>query len=447
MSAIPDFGASIPKKFKSASMGDIPALDMKALFRLVVLGPSFSGKNNLCMFILKHSPHVFAHLTIIARNPHQELYEYLRDKLEGFITYADPDTPPKVDQVRHTPYKPQLVIIDDYSNDKLLQKNIFSHYYTRGRHFKLLTIFLSHSYFATDKMIRLNSEYVAMLKANSKRDLQMVVKDFNIRGVDERSIVYYYNKATERKGQMLFVDSLPGSAADFKDVACAVQSTSMYNSEYNIDTTQFSNNSCKINVPTAGTTSSVSVILPDGLYSYSDIHRSIQTALVNAGAYLINPSGENVFYIQLTENSVGLYSSGGTGLPTTTRVPRLIIDNASFGNVVGLTAGTYPSASATVSSAQLSNTIPQIHPTSSYIVRCDLIKNEYVACGDILSAFDRGDAQVGQLVSYKQSQYAWMNCINGSRTSITISIFNQNDTKVKFRDTSVLIMLLFRPKK
>ncbi|GMF34229.1 unnamed protein product [Phytophthora lilii] len=59
-------------------------------------------------------------------------------------------------------------------------------------------------------MIRLNSEYVAILKANSKRDLQLVVKDFNIKGVDERSIVYYYNKATERKGQMLFIDSVKG---------------------------------------------------------------------------------------------------------------------------------------------------------------------------------------------------------------------------------------------
>ncbi|GMF14451.1 unnamed protein product [Phytophthora lilii] len=248
----------------------------------------------------------------------------------------------------------------------------------------------------------------------------------------------------------------------------------MYNSEYNIDAAQFWNKTFKIEVPTAGTTSTVSVSLPDGLYSYSDINRSIQTALVNAGGYLINPSGENVFYIQLTENSVyyaaqfdfsatpttlptaggtwarpasGPYSSGGTGLPTTTRVPRLIIDNAAFGKVVGLTTGTYPSASATVSSAQLSNTIPQIHPTSSYIVRCDLIKNEYVASGDILSAFDRGDAQVGQLISYKPSQYAWMNCINGSRTSITITIYNQNDQRVKFRDTLVSSMLLLRPKK
>ncbi|GMF25201.1 unnamed protein product [Phytophthora lilii] len=213
MSGIPNYGASIAKKFKSAAMGDIPALDIKKFFRMVVLGPSFSGKNNLCMFILKHSPHVFAHLTIIARNPHQELYEYLRDKLEDVITFADPDARPKADQVRHTPMssnKPELVIIDDYSNDKLLQKNIFSHYFTRGRYFKLSTICLTHSYFATDKMIRLNSEYVAILKANSKRDLQMVVRDFNIKGVDDQTIVYYYNKATERKGQMLLIDSVKG---------------------------------------------------------------------------------------------------------------------------------------------------------------------------------------------------------------------------------------------
>ncbi|EEY69173.1 uncharacterized protein PITG_05372 [Phytophthora infestans T30-4] len=197
MSGIPDFGASLPKNSKSASVRDIPDLNIKSLFRMIVLGPSFSGKNDLCMFILKHSPHVVAHLTIIARNPHQEMYEYLRDKLDGFITYTDPDAPPSVDQVRRTPMnsnKPELVIIDDYSNDKLLQKNLFSHYFIRDRHFKLSTIFLSHSYFATDKMIRLNAEYVSILKANSK--------------LDERSIVYYYNKATKRKGQMVFVDSV-----------------------------------------------------------------------------------------------------------------------------------------------------------------------------------------------------------------------------------------------
>ncbi|GMF22826.1 unnamed protein product [Phytophthora lilii] len=103
----------------------------------------------------------------------------------------------------------------------------------------------------------------------------------------------------------------------------------MYNSEYNIDAAQFWNNSLKIEVPTAGATSTVSVSVPDGLYSYTDINRSIQTALVNAGA--ATPTTPPTAGGTWTRPASGLYSSGGTGLPTTTRVPRLIIDNASFG--------------------------------------------------------------------------------------------------------------------
>ncbi|GMF34408.1 unnamed protein product [Phytophthora lilii] len=139
--------------------------------------------------------------------------------------------------------------------------------------------------------------------------------------------------------------SFPGSAADFRDVVCAVQSITMYNSEYNVDSFQFQNTTFKIEVPTAATTS---------IFDFSPTPTTLPTV---GGTW--------------TRPTTGLYFSGGTGLPTTTRVPRLVIDNVEFGKVVGLTAGTYPSVSATVARAQLSNIIPQIHPTSSIIVRCD----------------------------------------------------------------------------
>ncbi|EEY60510.1 uncharacterized protein PITG_13217 [Phytophthora infestans T30-4] len=161
--------------------------------------------------------------------------------------------------------------------------------------------------------------------------------------------------------------SFAGSAADFKDITCAIQ----------------------LELPTAGTTCMISIALPDGINTNTDINRSIQTALVNAGAYLVDALGNNVFYIQLTENSV-----------------------------IGFTAGT-----------------------------CDLIKNEYEASGEILSAFDRGDAAVGGLISYKPSQCFWMNCYNGSRSSITMTIYIQNDLRVKFRDSSFSVKLLLRAKK
>lgn len=43
--------------------------------------------------------------------------------------------------------------------------------------------------------------------------------------------------------------------------------------------------------------------LSDGYYSYADINRSTQAALVNTGAYLIDSTGNNVFYIQIEEKS------------------------------------------------------------------------------------------------------------------------------------------------
>jgi hypothetical protein len=210
MSLIPNYDNEIPKKFRSASVKSIPDLDIKSLFRMIILGPSYSGMTNLLMFILKHSPNQFAQLHLIVRNPNQAIYDYLKEKLEGFITFHE--TPPNFYMVRRTPIsskKVELVIIDDYGADKLLQKNIFSGFFIRGRHHLLSTIFIAHSYFATDKLLRLNSEYIAILRANSKRDLKLIVSDFNIEGVDENSILRYYNQAIRRGvGQFLFVDSV-----------------------------------------------------------------------------------------------------------------------------------------------------------------------------------------------------------------------------------------------
>lgn len=260
-----------------------------------------------------------------------------------------------------------------------------------------------------------------------------------------------------------------GSSVNFRDVDIAVQSISLFCSDFNIDGLAFSNTSLKIEVPTAATTSTISISLADGWYAYADINRQIQAALVSAGAYLIDSSGNNVYFIQISENSTyyscqldcsptptaigsysrpstGLYSLTGTGLPTTTHVPRLIIDNAAFGSILGFSLGTYPTAPSTSATSLLSNSIPQVHPTSSYIVRCDLIKNDYVVGGDLLAAFDRGDATIGQLIRYQPSNYAWVKAHDGARASIKLSIWNQGDKPVHFRDTSVSIMLLLKPR-
>ncbi|KAJ8564215.1 hypothetical protein ON010_g7131 [Phytophthora cinnamomi] len=397
MSAIPDYGGAIPKRYKSESVGDIKELGIKKQFRMVILGPSFSGKKNLVFHILKHAPHVFSYLHVIARNPHQELYDYLKDKLEGFVSFHE--TPPNVDAIRRTPgNKPELVIIDDYSNDKSLQKNVFSQYFARGRHHKRSTIFLSHSWFATHKMIRLNTEHFALLQSAVERGKGQMLFFDSVKG-QIRSIMSSFvkidNTCLVQNGlNNTWRYQFPGSACNFKDVEASVQSICLYNSDFNIDSAHFANTSFAIEVPTAATTTTLSVNLQDGYYLYSDINCNIQTALITAGAYLIDSNGNNIFYIQIEENST-YYASA-----------------------------TYPSSPQTTSTNLMSNTISAISPSTSYVVHCDLIKNDFVITGDIMAVFDKGDAGIGKKIQYFPSHETWCQTHDGPRTTITLSIWN-----------------------
>lgn len=259
----------------------------------------------------------------------------------------------------------------------------------------------------------------------------------------------------------------PSTAVDFTGVEFAVQSISLFNSQFNIDPVAFGNNEFVITVPTAATSFTIAISLPAGYYSYADINAYIQTQLIAAGAYLIDSTGKYVFYVQLTENatyyaaqidfaltpttlpsgytqpSTGLYSATGTGLPTVATTPSIIIGNSAFGTVLGLSAATYP-ASTAVASSQLSNIIPQVHPASSYVVRCDLVKNDFDVSGEVLAAFNRSGSSIGELMTFSPSEYIWVPAHEGQRSTINISIYDQADRPVHFRDTSVSIMLIFR---
>lgn len=207
--SVPHYGAALPKEFRSDDIGDIKELGIKKLFRGIILAPSNAGKTNLAFHIVKNSPNVYSHLHLIAANPQQELYDYMKEKLGSFMTIHDPQMPPDLNQINKDPHGGlQLCIIDDYSSDKALQKNIFSKYFIRGRHKRISTLFLTHSWFACDKLIRLNSEYVFILKANSQRDLRMLVSDFSIKGMTLERLIRAYEQATSHKGQFLMIDNV-----------------------------------------------------------------------------------------------------------------------------------------------------------------------------------------------------------------------------------------------
>lgn len=264
----------------------------------------------------------------------------------------------------------------------------------------------------------------------------------------------------------------PGSSVEFANTELAIHSINMYNSQFNIDSAAYGNNSFKILMPTGNVYSTIQITLASGYYSYAAINAAVQASLISAGAYLINADGDNVFYFNISENPTyyscqvdlspvptslpsgwtrppsGLYSTGGTGLPLGfSYVPKLNIDNTEFGKIIGFEFGTLPSQDLYTLQSILSPIPPQINPVSSYQMRCSLVQNPYSIPDDVLTTFNVAGTTIGQLVSYQPNEFCWVDVPNGSYASITLTIVDQEERFVKLNDTNMLISIILRQKK
>jgi hypothetical protein len=260
------------------------------------------------------------------------------------------------------------------------------------------------------------------------------------------------------------------SSVNFRDQEICVERINMYNSVFNIDSLVFSNNTFSLSIPTAATFSTINITLPDGYYNYADITRYLQAQLALAGAYLIDSTGNFVYYIRLQENktyyacqidllptptslpagwtrpATGLYSAGGPGLPTASNTPRIVINNTEFGKIIGFTNGTYPAAVQTTSQSFLSNQTPQVNPISSYTVLCNLIDNPYTIPSDSFTSFTSQGTDIGELIDYRPNEFSWITIKNGGFPAITLQIVDQNERPVRIRDPNIYISLLIRQK-
>ena len=263
---------------------------------------------------------------------------------------------------------------------------------------------------------------------------------------------------------------LTNSALNFNNMEVALNSIQLYNSQFNIDQI-FNNTTFQIIVPTGSTTQTITIDLGNGYYSYDDINNFIQQRLVAVGAYLIDATGNTVVHVRLRENRTyyaaqfdllpvpstlpagwsrppsGFYSSGGSGLPSSARTPILRLSGNGFKDVVGFTAGDYPAVSSSSSASFLSIIPPQINPVSSYMLRCNIVKNDFTNPSDILTVFSTQGTDIGQLIDVKPSELSWIKVSDGSYSNITLTITDQDGGFVKFFDSNILITLLIRERK
>ena len=193
---------------------------------------------------------------------------------------------------------------------------------------------------------------------------------------------------------------------------------------WNNVSTYYNNKTFSLIFPTAATTVTYSFVLPDGFYTVNDINYFIQQTCISNGAYLIDSSLNNVYFTNIAYNATyysiqvllfsvpttigtytrpatGLYSTTGTGLPTTAYTPQLIIPTSgSIGTIIGFASGTFPAAQTTTSQSLLSTLTPIGTSVNSLIMQCSLVSNRVTVPSDILDSMPITNTAFGTNIVY-----------------------------------------------
>lgn len=255
-----------------------------------------------------------------------------------------------------------------------------------------------------------------------------------------------------------------------KDYEMCVSNITLPYSFYNVSS-YYNNKTLTIMFPTGSTTVTYSITLPDGFYTVSTINNYIQQVCVTNGAYLIDSSGNYVYFVQLVYNttyysvqlltflvpnaigtytrpSSGIYSSGGTGLPTTSITPVFIFaKTGSIRSIIGFEEGNYPPSTQTASWNVNSTLTPVGSTVNSIIMQCSLISNACTTPSDILDSMPINDTSFGSNIIYQPSFERYVRVSDGTFNSFTFSFRDQSLNEIYAKDPNVSITLIIRPKK
>lgn len=198
-SSIINFYETIPKQYldevENPNYGKTHL--WKLPFRAVVVAPSGSGKTNFICNLIKvfsDKKGTFRDIHIITRNKDEPLYRWLETISPSIIISEGIETIPALDKFDKE-YN-HLVIFDDLVLEKN-QKEIQS-YYIRARKLNVSVLYLSQSYFLIPRVIRINSNYLVILKMGGLKDIKAIMTEYNL-DMPKEELLELYKKATKQK--------------------------------------------------------------------------------------------------------------------------------------------------------------------------------------------------------------------------------------------------------
>lgn len=180
--------------------------NIKVPFRGVLIGSSGVGKTNLLFNIISQIADTFNHIYIYTRAT-EPLYDYLESQLDPSLLTISYD----LDSLRNfeeSSYLGQvLLILDDMVNEK--DQRCISELYIRGRKIEggISLLYLTQSYFQVDKIIRIQCNYVFILKTGSKNDLKLILSEYSLNATAQQLLALYnYCCNSGKFGNFMLID-------------------------------------------------------------------------------------------------------------------------------------------------------------------------------------------------------------------------------------------------
>lgn len=277
------------------------------------------------------------------------------------------------------------------------------------------------------------------------------------------TIILKSDNITDTTKNSTFEYQFPNSI-NFKNMELALISASLYYTWFNISD-ELGNRTFSYQYVVGTTTNTRTITLDEGLYEISDINKALQFDFINAGLYLINADGDNVYYAEFLANTVlnsvdiityavptslpaGFTQPGNwVGYPTTTYNPNIRMAS-NFNEIVGYSATFESGLSSGVGTTLQYNSTqaPNVNPNSSVLVECNLIDNPFGNPAGIIFAIVP-NVGVGSLISVNPPEYAFNKIKDGVYNNLRIRLLNKDTLQpLTIQDGEITILLGIREK-
>jgi hypothetical protein len=280
------------------------------------------------------------------------------------------------------------------------------------------------------------------------------------------TLVLNSNNVVANSNNTLFrYNFLNGAFRVEEDSLMAISSVVVPYSFFNISQA-YGNNTFSFTFPdSVSTTTSYSVTIPDGFYTTSTINSYLQQFCITNGLYLINASGQYVYYIVFTLNTNSYaneilffkvptslpsgYSAPTAwhGYPVSTFCPTLTISAttgiSNFGVFLGLSAGTYGGTAS--DNSKLSNIVPIGTLVNAITIRSNIVNNNIAMPSDLITSIPI-NATFGSNITYSPTFEQFVNIKAGVYNNLTVSLTDQNFATIFAKDPNVIITLIIKNK-